>query len=57
MSIDQRWDSLLAQQRVPVPLRAGYIMWAALLLGFPFAMWYPRMAKSLKVRRTPDPRP
>ena len=27
---------------------AGYIMWAALLLGYPFATYYPRMMKCIK---------
>ncbi len=32
-------------------------MWGALLLGLPFAAWYPRMSKRLKVPGLRSPLP
>ena len=30
------------------PLLAGYVMWFGLLLGYPFATYWPRMAKCIR---------
>jgi hypothetical protein len=30
------------------PLLAGYVMWFGLLLGYPFAMYWPRMARCIR---------
>lgn len=43
-------DSLVVilSMRCIYPLLAGYVMWFGLLLGYPFATYWPRMAKCIR---------
>jgi hypothetical protein len=39
---------VVAHYCLPGPARTGYVLWGALLIGCPFAMWLPRKAKLIE---------